>query len=155
MLLIQYFYFSGLIQRSILKWKQCFESWLCSLLQVKTTTLSGLMVGVSLNPRTLSESQSHVATDSQSVLVSNPLWGSRPDFSHTLDIYGLCRRVAPSLTRGRVRHLSGSQSVICTELFTFLTHDMHSRTLYKRLCQSRRCAAYDDVSYLAHVNKAV
>jgi hypothetical protein len=43
-----------------------------------------------------SQSQSHIATDGQSVLVSSPIWGSWPDTLRP------CFCGAPSLTRGRV-----------------------------------------------------
>lgn len=43
-------------------------------------------------------------------MLSNP-FGSRPDCSPSLDIDGLCRRGAPSPTRGRVCHMSASLSL--------------------------------------------
>jgi hypothetical protein len=48
-------------------------------------------------------SQSHIATDGQSVsLVSSPIWGSWPDVNYCFDSYGLVFYGASSLTRGRV-----------------------------------------------------
>jgi hypothetical protein len=63
------------------------------------------------------QSQSHIATDGQSVwsvLVSSPVWGSLPDIIPVRKLLS-CLYGAPSLTRRRVCHLSGSfrSYVIC------------------------------------------
>jgi hypothetical protein len=82
-------------------------------------------------------------TASQSVLVSSPLWGPGTYFCPILDKYGLCRRRSPSLTRGRVCHLSRSLCLCpvftCTYRVTYLQDYVQ---YIQRLCQSsRRCAA--------------
>jgi hypothetical protein len=56
----------------------------------------------------LKPSQSHVTTDDQSVSQSwcRPLSGTHDQILVFLDVWGLCRRQAPCLTRGWVCHVS-------------------------------------------------
>jgi hypothetical protein len=98
------------------------------------------------------QSQSHVTTDGQSVLVSSPLWGSWPDFLVLYsDYYGLCPLGVPSLTRGWICHLS-EVFVMSLRIFTLLY------TLYNTgyvqyvqgLCQSRLREADYALSYLTY-----
>jgi hypothetical protein len=68
--------------------------------------------------------------------------GSWLDFSHILDLYDLCGRGVPSLTKGRVSTLSRSLRSLLyiftyTKLLTIIIYNICS--IYNA-CQSRRCA---------------
>jgi hypothetical protein len=82
---------------------------------------------------------------SPSVLMSSSLRGSWPDFviDHSRNLRFLSKWGGPSVTTGRVCHLSGSPSL--RHKFTYLQHLFRQYARYvehrQRLCQRRRRAA--------------
>jgi hypothetical protein len=80
-----------------------------------------------------SKSKSHCGwrSVSQSVLVSSPLWDSRPDVKSRSDRYSVIRRVASSLTRGRVCHLSHVEVFVkSVHKYSYLIQWKHIYTIH-------------------------
>jgi hypothetical protein len=116
----------------------------------------------------VSQSQSHVTTDGQSVsqsvsqyvLVSSPLWDLRPDINSVWNLLS-CLCGAPSLTRGRVCLLSVTVSSICP-LTSFscifcILYVMHVLCIYNiyKVCQPRLRTADHAPLIVAYATTAV
>jgi hypothetical protein len=88
-----------------------------NLLCFQAHILAGWHLNIQLDPTTASQSQSHIATDGQSVSQSvslgvEPHLGLMTRYLLLFDSYGLVSCGAPSLTTGRLRLLSLSLSLM-------------------------------------------
>jgi hypothetical protein len=91
------------------------------------------------------KSQSNYGRQSvdQSVLLSNPICGLRPDFV-TVGQLRFCRYGAPSLTRGRVSHCHGHNQEYITSVFAILlAGTLHSQLLRVRFLVDRTESGVD------------
>jgi hypothetical protein len=102
------------------------------------------------------ESQSHIVADGQSAGLSwcrAPFWDSWPDVKSRSDRYSVSRRVASSLTRGRVCHLLYVEVFVkSVHIYIWYSENIYTQYIdYKQyihgLCQSRQCAADYALSY--------
>jgi hypothetical protein len=116
-----------LIMHGVMEWDGCrYNYCICmygSTFSSRVISLSFSRFGINrLKVESKSESHYDLRSVGQSVLVSSPVWGPRPDFV-AVRHKRFCRCVTPSVTRGRVCNLSRSQSAV---------HDIY---IYRYTCR--------------------